>query len=261
MKAEAKKKYPHKKNAPRGRSAMPKPKKRDTGEIFGKDEPKELPKAGAEEKESDKAVSAPENVFSVGERRELSAGALLAPIPPAIVTVADGETVNALTVAWCGILATVPPKTYVSIRPTRYSHEILLRGGEFVINLPSSDMAEAVDLIGIYTGRKMNKIEAAGLHLAESKSVMPPTVKECPIAIECRVTERIEMGSHDVFMADIVNVSCQNGLIDAAGKLHYEKADLLAYAHGEYYRLGERVGRFGFSTDKEKRKARKRRQA
>ena len=189
-------------------------------------------------------------------RTELSAGALLAPVPPAIVTVSDGERTNALTVGWCGILSTIPPRTYISVRPSRYSYPILKANGEFVINLASSDMAAAVDLIGIYTGAKMDKLKAAGLGTLPSKSVLPPTIKECPIALECRVCEVKEMGSHDVFIADIVNVTCQNSLIDEKGKLHYELADLLAYAHGEYFALGERVGKFGFSTDKEEKRAR-----
>lgn len=191
------------------------------------------------------------------ERTELHAGALLAPIPPAIVTVSDGERDNLLAIGWTGILSTIPPRTYISVRPERYSHGILKRHGEFVINLPSADMARAVDFVGIYTGAKIDKFEGSGLRRIPSKSVLPPTVEGCPIALECRVVEVREMGSHDVFIADIVNVTCQNELIDEKGKLHYEKADLLAYAHGEYYRLGERVGRFGFSTDKKSKNAKK----
>ena len=189
-------------------------------------------------------------------RTELAAGALLAPVPPAIVTVSDGERTNALTVGWCGILSTIPPRTYISVRPSRYSYPILKANGEFVINLPSSNMAAAVDLIGIYTGAKMDKIKAAGLGTLPSKCVLPPTIKECPVALECRVCEIKQMGSHDVFIADIVNVTCQNRLIDDSGKLHYELADLLAYAHGEYFALGKRVGKFGFSTGKDEKRAR-----
>ena len=183
-------------------------------------------------------------------RKNLNGGALLAPIPPAIVSVGDMEKHNVLTVAWTGILSTVPPKTYISVRPSRYSYEILKERGEFVINLPSADMARNVDFVGIYTGRKMDKLEKCGLTPIPSERVKAPTVAECPIAIECRVTDVLPMGSHDVFIADILSVSCRDELIDAEGKLHFEQADLLAYAHGEYYSLGERVGRFGFSTDK-----------
>ena len=186
------------------------------------------------------------------KRRSLSPGALTAPLPPAMVTVGTLEEANVLTVAWTGILATVPPKTYISVRPSRHSYKILKEQGEFVINLASADMARTVDFVGIYTGAKMDKFEKCALTKTKSEKVAPPTIDECPIALECRVTDVLPMGSHDVFIADIVSVSCNEELISEEGKIHFENADLLAYAHGEYYTLGERVGRFGFSTDKKK---------
>lgn len=189
------------------------------------------------------------------KRKDLTAGALSAPLPPCIVTVGDMEKCNMLTVAWTGILSTVPPRTYISVRPSRYSYGMLGVGKDFVINLPPAALAKEVDFVGIYTGAKMNKFEKSGLTPIKSKTVSAPTVAECPIALECRVFEVLKMGSHDVFMADILSVSCKEELLDADGKIHFEKADLLAYAHGEYYRLGDRVGRFGFSTDKPKKAA------
>ena len=185
-------------------------------------------------------------------RKSLAPGTLLAPIPPAMVTVGDHDNANVLAIAWTGILATQPPKTYISVRPSRHSYKMLKEGGEFVINLPSSDMARQADFVGIYTGAKMDKFEKCGLTKVKSEKVAPPTIAECPIAIECRVCEVLPMGSHDVFMADIVSVSCREDIIDENGKMRFERADLLAYAHGEYYRLGEIVGRFGFSTDKQR---------
>ena len=189
------------------------------------------------------------------KRRVLKPGALTAPLPPAMVTVGDTENHNVLTVAWTGILATVPPKTYISVRPSRHSHAILCNTREFVINLPSADMAKTVDFVGIYTGAKMNKFERCGLTAHPSEKVKAPTIEECPIALECRVTEIIPMGSHDVFVADIVAVSCSEDIMDDEGKMHFERANLLAYAHGEYYSLGERLGRFGFSTVKDKKES------
>lgn len=186
------------------------------------------------------------------KRKSLSPGALTAPLPPCMVTVGDMEKNNVLTVAWTGILATTPPKTYISVRPSRHSYKMLGVGEEFVINLPSADLAETVDFVGIYTGAKMDKFLRSGLTRIKSEKVKAPTIAECPIALECRITEVLPMGSHDVFIADIVSVSCREEIIDREGKLHFEEADLLAYAHGEYYRLGERVGRFGYSTDKKK---------
>lgn len=186
------------------------------------------------------------------KRKNLSPGALTAPIPPAMVTVGDYENSNVLAIAWTGILATIPPKTYISVRPTRHSYKMLKENGEFVINLPSVALAKEVDYVGIYTGAKVDKFEKCAITKQKSEKVAPPTIAECPIALECRVSEILPMGSHDVFVADIVSVSCHENLIDADGKMHYERADLLAYAHGEYYALGDVVGRFGFSTDKVK---------
>ena len=181
-------------------------------------------------------------------RKGFPGGAVLAPVPPVLVTVSDGEATNVLTVGWCGILATTPPKTYVSIRPSRYSYEILKRGGEFVINLATSSMAREVDYIGIYTGKKVDKFKKCNLTLTKSEQVAPPTIEECPIAIECRVTDILPMGTHDVFIADVVGFTADEEIIDESGRLDFKKADLLAYAHGEYFALGERLGSFGFST-------------
>ena len=185
-------------------------------------------------------------------RKHFAPGTLVAPVPPAMVTVGDFDNANIITIAWTGILNSQPPKTYVSIRPSRHSYGILKEKGEFVINLPSSDLAKQTDYVGIYTGAKVDKWVKTGLTKARSEKVAPPTIAECPIAIECRVSEVIPMGSHDVFMADIVGISCREDIVDEKGKMHFDRADLLAYAHGEYYELGEVVGRFGFSTDKPK---------
>ena len=186
------------------------------------------------------------------KRKSLAPGALTAPLPPCMVTVGDMKKNNVLTVAWTGILATVPPKTYISVRPSRHSHKMLGVGKEFVINLPPASLAKEVDFVGIYTGAKMDKFERCGLTRVPSEKVAPPTIAQCPLALECRVTEVWSMGSHDVFVADIVSISCREDILDKDGKIRFDRADLLAYAHGEYYTLGEVVGRFGFSTDKPK---------
>lgn len=183
------------------------------------------------------------------ERQSFAPGALTAPLPPVLVTVGDMEEANIITIAWTGILATIPPKTYISVRPTRHSYSMLKEKGEFVINLPSTSLARQVDYAGIYTGAKVDKFEKCGFSKVESKEVAAPTISECPIALECKVCEILPMGSHDVFMADIVSVSCREDVMEE-GRICYDKADLLAYAHGEYYALGEKLGKFGFSTDK-----------
>lgn len=185
-------------------------------------------------------------------RKYLKAGALTAPLPPVMVTVGDMESANILTIGWTGILSTIPPRTYISVRPSRYSYKMLKEKGEFVINLPTADMARAVDYVGIYTGLKVDKFAACGLTKCHSHKVAPPTVEECPLSLECRVVEVIPMGTHDVFIADIVSVSADEKIIDKEGKLRFERAGLLAYAHGEYFALGECVGKFGFSATKKK---------
>ena len=185
------------------------------------------------------------------ERKSFAPGALTAPLPPTLVTVGDMDNANIITIGWTGILATIPPKTYISVRPSRHSYQMLKDRGEFVINLPSASLAREVDYAGIYTGAKVDKFEKCGFTKAESQEVDAPTIAECPIALECKITDVLTMGSHDVFMADIVSVSCREDILDE-GRICYDKADLLAYAHGEYFALGEKLGKFGFSTDKKK---------
>ena len=187
-------------------------------------------------------------------RKNFKAGALTAPLPPVMVTVGDMESANIITIGWTGILSTIPPRTYISVRPQRHSYGILKRTGEFVINLTTADQARVVDYVGIYTGAKVDKFKECGLTKVESKEVSVPTIKECPLALECRVIETIPMGTHDVFIADIVSVSCDDSILDEDGKIRFDKAGLLAYAHGEYYALGDKVGKFGFSTKKPEKK-------
>ena len=182
-------------------------------------------------------------------RQSFAPGALTAPLPPTLVTVGEGDRANIITIGWTGILCTIPPKTYISVRESRHSHGLLKEFGEFVINLPSADLAREVDYAGIYTGAKVDKFEKCKFTKVDSQEVGAPTIGECPIAIECRVTDVISYGSHDCFVADIVAVSCREDILDE-GRICYDKANLLAYAHGEYFALGEKLGKFGFSTDK-----------
>ena len=181
-------------------------------------------------------------------RKSFKAGALTAPLPPVLVTVGDFDCANIITIGWTGILSTVPPRTYISVRPERYSYKLLRERREFVINLASVPLAWAVDYAGIYTGAKVDKFKECGFTKTPSREVSAPTIAECPVALECRVVEIIPMGTHDVFVADIVSVSCDESIIDAEGRMCFDRADLLAYAHGEYFSLGEKVGVFGFST-------------
>ena len=188
-------------------------------------------------------------------RQNFNAGTLTAPLPSVMVSVGDMQESNILTVAWTGILSSDPPRTYISVRPSRHSHKMLVEKGEFVINLTSEELARTTDYVGIYTGAKVDKFEKCKLTKAPSKEVSAPTIAEAPIALECRVFDVIHSGTHDIFMADIVNVSCDERLVDENGKIHFDKAKLIAYSHGEYFALGRKVGRFGFSTDKKKKGA------
>lgn len=179
-------------------------------------------------------------------------GAMLAPVPPVLVTCSDGKQDNVLTVAWTGITNTVPPKTYVSIRPSRHSYEMIRTSGEFVINLTTESLVRAADYCGVHTGRKVDKFERCRLHKQPAGKVNCPLLAESPLSLECRVTDVIPLGSHDMFLADIVAVNVEEGLLDAEGKLHLERAGLVAYAHGEYFSLGKRLGSFGYSVAKKK---------
>ena len=179
-------------------------------------------------------------------------GALLAPVPPVMVSCGDMEKSNIVTVAWTGILNTIPPKTYISLRPSRYSYEIIKEKGEFVINLTSAELIRTADSCGVYTGRKVDKFAKYSLTKTEAFEVAAPLIGECPLSLECRVTDIIPLGSHDMFIADIVAVDVDETLLDKEGKLCLDRAHLAAFAHGEYFELGKKIGKFGFSTAKKK---------
>ena len=138
---------------------------------------------------------------------KLSPGTLTAPVPPTLISCGSVEAPNAFTVAWTGIINTKPPMTYISVRPSRYSYELIKSSGEFVINLPSSDLVRTVDLCGVKSGRDINKFEAYKLTAEKSFEVSAPSIEQCPVSIECRVKDIISLGTHDMFISDIVGVS------------------------------------------------------
>lgn len=181
-------------------------------------------------------------------------GALTAPVPPCMVSCGEGEKKNIITVAWTGIINTVPPKTYISVRPTRHSYELIKESGEFCVNLTPTSLVRAADFCGIYTGKKVNKFERCGLTATDASAVSCPIIGESPLTLECKVTDIIPLGSHHMFLADIVAVDVDEALLDKDGKLHLERADLAAFAHGEYFELGKKIGEFGFSARKKKTK-------
>ena len=181
-------------------------------------------------------------------------GTLLAPLPAVMVTCGDMDNSNIITIAWTGIVNSHPPMTYISVRPERYSYGIIKESGEFAINLTTSELARQADHLGIHTGRKINKFKVSGLTKEEASVISCPLIAESPLSLECRVTEIKPLGSHDMFLAEIVAVDANEELIDGAGKLRLERARLAAFAHGEYFELGRSLGKFGFSVAKKKKK-------
>lgn len=177
-------------------------------------------------------------------------GTLLAPVPAVLVTCSDGARDNVFTVAWTGLINTQPPKTYISVRPQRFSYDLIASSGEFVINLTPSSLAAACDWCGVHTGRKRDKFEKFSLERLPASKVSAPLIAQCPIALECRVFDVIKMETHHMFLADIVAVDVDEELLDADGRLCIDRADLCAFAHGEYFRLGDSLGKFGFSVRK-----------
>lgn len=177
---------------------------------------------------------------------------LLAPVPAALVSCGTLEKPNALTIAWTGITCSDPPMTYISVRPERYSYDIIKESGEFVINLTSGAMARATDFCGVRSGREMDKLVATGLTVEPAKEIAAPVIAQSPLALECRVKQIIPLGSHDMFLAEIVAVDVEERLLDEAGKLHLEKAGLMAYSHGEYFAMGKKIGSFGYSVRKKR---------
>ena len=161
---------------------------------------------------------------------------------------------NIITIAWTGIVNSDPPKTYISVRPSRHSYEMIKKSGVFAINLTTKELARSADWCGVYTGAKVNKFERCGLTREQATEIDCPLIGESPLSLECKVTDIIPLGSHDMFLADIVAVDVDESLLDEKGKLHLERAGLVAYAHGDYFELGKRIGGFGFSVAKKKKR-------
>ena len=183
-------------------------------------------------------------------------GTLIYPLPAVLVSVGDSpENYNMMTIAWTGTICTNPPMCYISVRKERHSYEILRRTGEFVINLTTEAMAHATDWCGVRSGKDNNKWEATGLTPMANSHVKAPIIAESPLSICCKVREVKELGSHDMFIADVVGVEADTRYIDPeTGKFSLDKARPIVYSHGEYYTLGELIGHFGWSVKKRRTK-------
>lgn len=186
-------------------------------------------------------------------------GTMIYPLPAVLVSCgATPEEYNLLTIAWTGTICSDPPMCYISVRKERHSYEIIRKNREFVINLTTQELAFATDWCGVRSGREYKKFEQMHLTPGESKVVKAPIVQEAPISIECKVKEVVPLGSHDMFIAEVVNVQADDRFLDPqTGKFDMEKAGLMVYAHGGYYGLGEKIGKFGWSVEKKKNHSRK----
>ena len=181
-------------------------------------------------------------------------GTLLAPVPPVLVTCGTIDKPNVLTIGWTGICATHPPMTYISVRPTRYSYDIIKSSGEFVINLTTKSMVRAVDFCGVKSGKDTDKFAVCGLHPEPCSVGNTPCLAESPLSLVCKVVSTTDLVSHTMFLAEIIGIEADDGYIDENGKLNLHQCGLLAYAHGEYFTLGEKLGTFGYSVRKRKKK-------
>jgi len=183
-------------------------------------------------------------------------GNMIYPLPAVLVSCgSEPSEYNVLTVAWVGTLCTNPPMCYISVRPERSSYPIIQKNGEFVINLTTKDMAYATDWCGVRSGKDYNKFEEMKLTPGKAEVVKAPIIEESPVSIECRVKEIIPLGSHHVFIADVVNVQADDRYLDkGSGKFELANADPLVYLHGGYFELGEKIGKFGWSVEKKRKK-------
>lgn len=179
-------------------------------------------------------------------------GTMLFPVPPVMVTCGTMEKPNVLTIAWTGIVNSEPPLTYISVRPSRFSHAIIAENKEFCINLVNLPLAKACDYCGVKSGAKTDKIKDMNLELEACSQIKAPQLKASPVTLECKVLDSEKLDTHEMFLAEIVNVNIDDKYVEEDNRLAVEKMGLVAFAHGRYYTLGRDLGGFGFSVDQTK---------
>ena len=179
-------------------------------------------------------------------------GTFLYPLPAVLVSCGTMEKSNIITIAWTGILNTNPAMVYISVRPTRHSYNMIKEQGEFVINLTNQKLARATDWCGVKTGAKVDKFKEMNLHKQKANFVKCPMIEESPVSVECKVKEIKELGSHHMFVAEVLAINADEQYIDEKGAFDISKCDLIAYSNGHYYSLGKKLGKFGFSVQKKK---------
>lgn len=182
-------------------------------------------------------------------------GNMLYPVPAVMVSCQrEGEKPNIVTVAWAGTICSDPAMVSISVRPSRYSYDIIKETGEFVLNLVTKELAYATDFCGVKSGRDVDKYRELKLTPLASKHIKAPGISESPVNIECRVEQVIPLGSHDMFLAQVAGVTVDDTYMNENGKFELNQTGLISYSHGEYFELGKKLGKFGYSVEKKKRK-------
>lgn len=184
-------------------------------------------------------------------------GTMLYPVPAVMVSCSHEGKDNIITISWVGTICTNPPMVSISVRPERYSYDLIKKSGEFVINIPGRDLAFAADFCGVKSGRDLDKFETLKLTKEKASVVSVPMIKEAPVSIECKVKDILSLGSHDMFISEVVAVNVDESLLDDTGKLHLDKAELICYNHGQYNIAKGNLGKFGFSVEKKRRTRKK----
>lgn len=181
---------------------------------------------------------------------EVPASEALYPVPVVLVSALDGEALkaNIITIAWCGVVASKPPLISLSIRPSRHSHKLIIAEREFVINIPAKESVREADICGTLSGRDIDKFKQCGFTPIKSSKISAPLIKECPVNIECRLKDVVKLGSHDMFIGEVLVVHVDEAILGADGKIDYAKAKPFVYNQGEYRECGSRIGHYGFSS-------------
>lgn len=190
----------------------------------------------------------------MNKKVDLKGSVILNPVPVVMVTSRgkDGKD-NVFTVGWVGIVCTKPPMLSISVRPERLSHKYISETMEFTVNMPTSKLTKAVDYVGVRSGKNVDKIKEMNFTMKEGTNVSSPYIDECPVSIECKVKTVLQLGTHDCFIAEVVGSHVNKNLFDEKGKIHLEKADLISYCHGEYFKMDTNpLGSFGYSVAKKK---------
>jgi len=182
-------------------------------------------------------------------------GTMIYPLPAVMVSCGETpEEYNIITIAWTGTINSDPPMCYISVRPGRHSYEIIKRTGEYVINLTTEQLAKATDWCGVRSGRKYDKWKEMNLTPAPAKFVKAPIIEESPVNIECRVKDIVELGTHHMFISEVVSVSIDDAYLNEENAFSFSKANPLVYSHGHYFGLGKKIGKFGWTVEKKKKK-------